>query len=58
MEMTLTKFMSMRKGDGDDDEMKTEGGCACACMHVCMDVCLRVTGDDGDVDFVYVNVQG
>ena len=23
-----------------------------------MDVCLRVTGDDGDIDYVYVNAQG
>ena len=27
-----------------------------ACMHACVRV--RVTGDDGDVDYVYVNAQG
>jgi len=57
-------FMSMRKGDRDgdgDDGIRQKADVrvhACVCVQACMDVCLRVTGDDGGVDYVYVNAQG
>ena len=50
----LTMFMSMRKGDGDDDETKTAG----RRVTVMLTMLMAMRNGDGDVDYVYVNAQG